>query len=74
METDEGLTADWAMVRRVYGRFDKQHEWSDEGPSASGQVTTRKLEEPVSGPVGKEETRAGWRRGRVKECVRKRFT
>ena len=37
LETDEGLTADWAVVKRVCGRFNKQHEWSDAGPSAGGK-------------------------------------
>ena len=57
LETDDGLTADWAVVKRVCARFDKRHEWSDEGSTTSGPVPARKLEEPVSVPAGKEETR-----------------
>ena len=57
LETDEGLTADWAVVKRVCSRFDKRREWSDEGATASGPVPARKLEEPVPGPAGKEDTR-----------------
>jgi hypothetical protein len=26
IETDDGLTADWAMVKRVSGRFDKRRD------------------------------------------------
>ena len=26
LETDEGLTANWAMVKRFFGRFDKQQD------------------------------------------------
>ena len=58
LETDEGLTADWAVVERVCAHFDKQREWSDEGSSASGPVPTRNLEELVSMPAGKEESRS----------------
>ena len=54
LETDEGLTGDWAMVERVCSRFDKRHDCSDEGPSATGPVAGRKLEEPV--PTRTEET------------------
>ena len=31
LETDEGLTTDWAVVKRFCSRFDKQHEWGNEG-------------------------------------------
>ena len=31
LETDDGLTAKWAVVKRVCIHFDKQREWSDEG-------------------------------------------
>ena len=31
LETVQGLTTDWAMVRRVCNRFNKRREWSDEG-------------------------------------------
>ena len=24
LETDDGLTTDWAVVKRIYGRFDKR--------------------------------------------------
>ena len=47
LETDEGLTTDWAVVKGVCNRFDKRLEWSDEGPLAAGMATGRKLEEPI---------------------------
>ena len=46
-EMDEGLMADWAVVKGVCSRFDKRLEWSDEGPLAAGMVAGRKLEEPI---------------------------
>ena len=46
LETDEGLTTDWAVVKGVCSRFDKRREWSDEGLLAMGLVSTRLFEEP----------------------------
>ena len=46
LETDDGLTTDWAVLKRVCRHFDKQREWGDEGPSTSGLIVARKLEEP----------------------------
>ena len=69
LEIDEGLTADWAIVRRVCGRFDKRRKCSNEGPLASGLVPARKLEELVSGPVGKEETRRWLETGSASSSV-----
>ena len=48
LETDEGLTTDWAMVKRVCSRFDKQREWNEEGSTS----TTRGL-------MGEGATRSG---------------
>ena len=45
LEKDDGMTANWAVVKRVCNRFDKRREWGDEGPSTSGPVVARKLEE-----------------------------
>ena len=56
LETDDGLTTDWAMVKRICSRFEKRREWGDEGPSTSGLVVTRKLEEPFA--AQREETRS----------------
>ena len=44
LETDDGLTADWAVVKRVYDRFDKRREWVDKGSIGAGSVAARKLE------------------------------
>ena len=33
LESDDRLTADWAVVKRVCGRFDKRREWADNGAS-----------------------------------------
>ena len=30
LEIDDGLTTDWAVVKRVCSRFDKRREWGDE--------------------------------------------
>ena len=55
LETDDGLTADWAVVKRVYGCFDKWREWVDKGSSGAGTIAARKLEGPP--PAQREETR-----------------
>ena len=55
LETDDGLTADWAVVKRVCSHFDKRLEWGDEGSSAARPVTARKFDEPS--PARKEQTR-----------------
>ena len=52
LETDDGLTTDWAVLKRVCSRFDKRREWSDEGLSTSGPVAARKLEEPFAAQRG----------------------
>ena len=51
LDTNDALTTDCAVVKIVCDRFDKRREWGDEGPSTSGPVVARKLEEPfVCGP------------------------
>ena len=47
LETDEGRTADWVIVKRVYSRFDKRREWSDQGLEATGAATGQRSEEPT---------------------------
>ena len=47
LETDEGLTIDWAVVKQVCSRFDKWREWSGEGSPAARLVPTREFEEPA---------------------------
>ena len=48
LETKDGLTADWAVVKRVCGRFDKRREWVDKGSTGAGAVAARKREGPES--------------------------
>ena len=55
LETEDGLTTDWAAVKRVCGRFDKRREWADNGATGSGSVVARKLEPAPQ--VRREETR-----------------
>ena len=55
LETEDGLTADWAAVKRVYGRFDKRREWADKGATGAGPVAARKLEPTPQ--AQREETR-----------------
>ena len=55
LETDDGLTADWAVLKRICDRFDKRREWVDKGSMGAGSVAARKLE--VSSPARREETR-----------------
>ena len=59
LETDEGLTTDWAVVKRVCSRFDKRHEWSDGAPKAP----VRRPEVSVSAPARREETRPWLEKG-----------
>mgnify|MGYP000350157927 FL=1 len=47
LETEDGLMADWAVVKRVCGRFDKRREWGDKGSSGVGSVAKRKSEGPL---------------------------
>ena len=55
LEIDDKLTADWAVVKRVCGRFDKRREWVDKGTMGAGSVSARTLEVPL--PARREETR-----------------
>ena len=55
LETEDGLTADWAAVKRVCGRFDKRREWADKGATGPGPVAARKLEPTPQ--ARREETR-----------------
>ena len=55
LEIDDVLTADWAVVKRVCGRFDKRRDWVDKDSSGAGTVATRKLQ--GAPPVRREETR-----------------
>ena len=35
LETEDGLTTDWAAIKRVCGHFDKWREWADNGATGS---------------------------------------
>ena len=39
LETDDGLMTGWAVVKRVYSRFDKRHECNDEGSASTWGMT-----------------------------------
>jgi hypothetical protein len=52
LETDDGLTADWAVVKRVCGRFDKQRDWAEADSVGAGAATTKKVE---AGPPARRE-------------------
>jgi hypothetical protein len=49
LETDEGLTANWAVVKRVCSCFDKRRDWVEKDSSGVGAVVTRKVK--VSPPA-----------------------
>jgi hypothetical protein len=55
LETDDGLTADWAVVKRVCGRCDKRRDWAEADSVGAGAATTNKVE--ATPPAKKEETR-----------------
>ena len=59
LETEDGLTTDWAAVKRACGRFDKRREWADDGATGSGSVAARKLE-PAQPARGKRPG-SGWK-------------
>ena len=67
LETDEGLTTDWAIVKRVYSRFDKRREWSDKGLEAAGATAGKRIEEPT--PARTEVTRMWFEDGEVPKDV-----
>jgi hypothetical protein len=56
LETDDGLTADWAVGKRVCGRFDKRPDWVEKDSSGAGIAAMRKVEVPL--PARREETRS----------------
>jgi hypothetical protein len=55
LEIDDGLTADWAVVKRVCGRFDKWRTWAEVDSVGAGAATTKKVE--PAPPARKEEAR-----------------
>ena len=48
LETDEGLTIDWAIVKGVCSRFNKQREWNDAGALTAGPNAKKKMEEVLT--------------------------
>jgi hypothetical protein len=44
LKTDDGLTADWAMVKRVCGRFDKRRDWADADSVGAGAFSAKKVD------------------------------
>jgi hypothetical protein len=55
LETDEELTADWAVVKRVCGRVDKRRDWAETDSVGAGAATTKRVE--VAPPTRREEAR-----------------
>ena len=63
METDEGLTADWAMVKWVCNCFDKRREWIDDGKSSARSTTTGGRTAEV--PTQSDKTRSRFESGPI---------
>ena len=63
LDTYEGLTIDWVVVKWVCSRFDKQRKWNVPKSLSTNAETERKLEEPI--PVRTEETRRWLKSGTV---------
>ena len=61
LETNEGLMTDWAVVKRVCGRFDKRREWNDVGSSVGWPDCWEEVGRTNSDLVGryKEVARVG---------------
>jgi hypothetical protein len=55
LETDDGLTADWAVVKRVCARFDKRRDWAGADSVGAGAFPAKKVEE--NPPASREEAR-----------------
>ena len=55
LQTDDGLTTDWSVVKRVCGRFDKRRDWEEKDSAGAGTMSARIAEAPL--PARKEETR-----------------
>jgi hypothetical protein len=55
LETNDGLTTDWAVVKRVCGRFDKHRDWADADSVGVGAFPAKKVKE--NPPASREETR-----------------
>jgi hypothetical protein len=54
LETDDGLTADWAVVKSVCSLFDKRRDWAEVDSVGAVAAMTKRVE--VAPPERKEET------------------
>mgnify|MGYP000453365174 FL=1 len=54
LETNRGLTTDWATVKEVCSRIDKRRDWKEKGSSSVGPAVEIRAE-PT--PTRMEETR-----------------
>ena len=64
LETEDGLTTDWAAVKRACGRFDKRREWADNGATGSGSVAGGSLNQHHRGEGKRPES--GWQTVRLR--------
>ena len=62
LETDEGLTTDWAVVKGVCSRVDKRRDWNGIGSCATGRT---KWKRPEENPTRSEDTRRWLESGQV---------
>ena len=42
LKTDDGLTANWAVVKRVCGRFHKRRDWTNERETVAAPTVHKK--------------------------------
>jgi hypothetical protein len=57
LETNDGQTAGWAVVKRVCGRFDKRRDWAEADSVGAGTATTKKAE---AAPLARGEETRRW--------------
>jgi hypothetical protein len=55
LETDDRLTVDWAVMKRVCGCFDRRRDWAEEDSVGAWAAAMRKVQVPP--PVRREEAR-----------------
>ena len=44
LETNDGLTVDWVVVKRVCGRIDKRRDWKEKGSLPAGPTVETRAE------------------------------
>jgi hypothetical protein len=54
LEIDDGLPADWAVVKRVCGRFDKRRDWAESDSVGASVAATKEVK--ATPPARREET------------------